>query len=396
MVKIKKPYPSKLDWYSEPNLGSYFDHREINAVMKCLKNSNKWHQGFNPYPVEIYKFEKEFEKKFDVRNAISVCNNGLGFDLLLSIINIKPGDEIITPALNFKAWQMSIIKRNIKTKFCDVELETLNLCKEDLLKKINNKTKVICPVYLGGHSCDCDEIQEIANYYSKKYKKKIFVIYDAARGLGIKYKNKHIASLGDFVVFSFNGAKILTTMGEGGIISTNNDKYASLIRSATTYGGEESWGLNYRISRVQAAFGLEQLKSKFYNLQKLRYKIGVKRNKFFSKFNLIQCPIIRDYSNHNFYLYNLILKPPFNKILRDRLIKIILKKYKINLSYPKNITERWKILKKKYGVQNLKNTNMVTSNSINLMLHPMITSKQEKFLLDIFVHEYKQIINNCL
>ena len=165
MVKIKKPYPSKLDWYSEPNLGSYFDHREINAVMKCLKNSNKWHQGFNPYPVEIYKFEKEFEKKFDVRNANSVCNNGLGFDLLLSILNIKPGDEIITPALNFKAWQMSIIKRNIKTKFCDVELETLNLCKEDLLKKINNKTKVICPVYLGGHSCDCDEIQEIANEF---------------------------------------------------------------------------------------------------------------------------------------------------------------------------------------------------------------------------------------
>ena len=94
MQKIKKPNPSNVNWYAEPNLGSYFDNNEIKAVLKCLKNSNKWYQGFNPTPVEIDKFEREFENKFSVKNAISICNNGLGFDLLLDIFRWESTDEI--------------------------------------------------------------------------------------------------------------------------------------------------------------------------------------------------------------------------------------------------------------------------------------------------------------
>lgn len=396
MVKIKKPYPSKLNWYAEPNLGSYFDQKEINDVLKCLKSSNKWHQGFNPNPKEINQFENNFKKKFKVKNAISLCNNGLAFDLLLDILKIDKQHEVIAPALNFKAWQMSLLKRKITTKFCDINPDTFNICVNDLKKKITSKTRMICPVYLTGHSCEIDSIQRIARNYSNKYGHKIYVVYDGARALGIKYKKKHIASFGDFSIFSFNGAKLITTLGEGGIIATNSSKYVKKIRDATTYGGENNWGLNYRISKIQAIFGSSQIKTKFDMLHNKRYKIGISRNKFFSKFKDLKTPKIKKYSNHNFYLYTIILEKPWTKKLRNLLIKRIYDNYKIHLTYPRSITDRWKIIKKAYGKQNLKNTNFVTSNSVNLMIHPMLNLKQETFLRNAFINEYKYILKNYL
>ena len=105
-ISAGKPYPSKINWYAEPNLGSFFGKREIDSVINSLKKSNHWSIGFGPNAKEVDDFEKDFSKKFKVKHSVAVSNNGVGFDMLLSILNLKKSEEVIVPAINFKAWQM--------------------------------------------------------------------------------------------------------------------------------------------------------------------------------------------------------------------------------------------------------------------------------------------------
>ena len=97
-----KPEP-KIKWFGEPNLGSFYDKKEIDAVVKVLKESKHWSVGFGPNPIEVKKFENAFAKYCGTKYAIAVSNNGDGFDMVLNTLNLKPSDEIIAPALNFKA-----------------------------------------------------------------------------------------------------------------------------------------------------------------------------------------------------------------------------------------------------------------------------------------------------
>ena len=130
--------------------------------------------------------------------------------MVLNSLNLKPNDEIIAPALNFKAWHMVLLRYNCKCGFVDIDPKTLNVDLIDLERKITKKTKAILPVHLTGLSCDMDSIDELAKNYSNKNKNKIYVIYDAARAAGGNYKNKKIGSGGYCEIFSFHTAKPMT------------------------------------------------------------------------------------------------------------------------------------------------------------------------------------------
>ena len=389
ILKKGKPQP-KVKWFGEPNLGSFYDKNEINAVLKVLKNSKDWSIGFGPNPLEVKKFENDFARYCGTKYAVAVSNNGDGFDMVLNTLNLKANDEVIAPALNFKAWHMVLSRYKCKCIFADIDPKTLNIDINDLEKKITKKTKVIIPVHLTGLSCDIDTIDELAKIYTKKNKNKIYVIYDSARAAGGNYKNRKIGIGGYCEIFSFHTAKLMTTMGEGGMITTNDRNLADKLYQMRSYGGEESWGMNYRMSKVQAVFGIQQLKKldKLNNLRIINAKRRDNNLRFYEDFVI---PEDTQYSNNIYYMYPLMLSSKYTEPQRNKLIHILETKFGIVCSVPKFINERWKYIGKKFGIPKLINTKFVTDRILCPIMHSKINEDQENYISSALIVSVRKI-----
>ena len=134
-------FPDALDRLSSAIKAPLFNadmvEKEINAVIRVLERSRHWSIGFGPNPIEVKKFESDFAKYCGVKHAIAVSNNGDGFDMVLNSLNLKPNDEIIAPALNFKAWHMVLLRHKCKCVFVDIDPKI----KIDDIKPIDDNAK---------------------------------------------------------------------------------------------------------------------------------------------------------------------------------------------------------------------------------------------------------------
>lgn len=241
----------------------------------------------------VRQFEKSLSKKFKINYCQCVSSGTAAIKVALKALNIKPGDEVITQAFNFIATIEAILDVGAKPIIANID-ETLNMCPKDLEKKISKKTKAIIPVHMLGFSADLKNILKIAN------KKNIWVIEDNCEAVGSKYKNKFLGTFGDVGIFSFDFGKNITT-GEGGCIITNNKKLYINCKEYHDHGhqlnpkfprGNDTVkipGFNYRMTEMQGAVGLAQLKKINFiiNENKKRYKILEK--KLESKFTIRKC-----------------------------------------------------------------------------------------------------------
>lgn len=180
----------------------------------------------------VREFEEKFAKLIGTKEAVAVSSGTDALTLALSVLydyGAERGDEIIVPALSFVATGNAVINAGFIPRFVDIEIETLNINSDKIEEVINRKTRAIISVHLMGKPCDMDRINNIA----KKYR--LFVIEDAAEAHGAEYKGKKIGSLGDMAAYSLYLAHIISTV-EGGIITTNNSKFADILRSLRSHG----------------------------------------------------------------------------------------------------------------------------------------------------------------
>ena len=182
------------------------------------------------------KYVREFEERFadllGVKEAVAVSSGTDADALALAVLHdygAKPGDEVIVPALSFVATGNAVLHAGFKPAFVDIEPETLNIDIKQIKNAITEKTRAIMPVHLMGKPADMDAIHIIAR------KSKLYVIEDAAEAHGALYKGKPAGSLGDLGAFSLYLAHIIST-GEGGIVTTNNEQYAEILRSLRSHG----------------------------------------------------------------------------------------------------------------------------------------------------------------
>jgi len=192
--------------------------------------------------------------------AISVSNGTVGLFCALSALNIGVGDEVIVPNLTFIATSNSVIWTGAKPVFCEVRKDTLCIDEDRIEDLISHRTKAIMTVNLYGNSPDMDRIKKI----SKKYNLKI--IEDAAQGVGVHYKKKHVGTIGDIGVLSYYGNKTITT-GEGGMILTNDKNLARICYRLKNHGRDKKGtfvhqhiGFNFSFTDIQAAIGISQMK----------------------------------------------------------------------------------------------------------------------------------------
>ncbi len=202
---------------------------------------------------EVENMEKEFCEYLNCKHAIGVSSGTDALLLALMAIDIQPGDEVIVPTYSFFATAGVVSRLNAIPVFTDVDPVTFNIDPEDVKKKITSKTKAIIPVHLYGQSADMDPIMKIAK------EKNIKVIEDAAQAIGTEYKDgKCVGTISDIGCFSFFPSKNLGGYGDGGLVTTNDDNLAYMVRIKRVHGGEQKYyhkviGGNFRIDALQAA-----------------------------------------------------------------------------------------------------------------------------------------------
>ena len=276
-----------------------FSQEEISKVSEVLLSNkvNYWTGN------EGKKFEEEFADFVGSTYAVAVSNGTVALDLALLAFDLKEGDEVIVTPRTFIASVSSIINAGAIPVFADVDLISQNITAETIEKVITSKTRGIICVHLAGWPCDMDPIIDLARSTG------LFVIEDCAQAHGALYKGKSVGTIGDVGCWSFCQDKIMTTGGEGGMVTTNSKEIWSKIWSFKDHGKDwdaifkkthppgfrwvhESFGTNWRMTEIQAAIGRLQLK-KLPAWQKTRFRYSQQIWKAASETELLVSPNLK-------------------------------------------------------------------------------------------------------
>ena len=374
-----KPKPHVL-WYGEPNLGGWFTEAEVNAVVETLRESMDWTVGFGPNPKVIEEFEKAFAQYCGAKYAIATNSGGTGIDMAMMCLDLKPGDEVICPAINYKSAHLAILKQGGKVVFCDIDPKTLNLDPADVEQRITPKTRAIFPVHMNGFPVPLDELLDIAERHSHPKYGPLKVISDAARCCGGTYKGEKIGSKGWMTIFSFQSQKLMTTLGEGGMITTNDATLNKRLRDLRQFGGENEWGSNYKMTKVQASVGLVQL-SRLDEMNSRRRGAAHRRSKLLDGVPELILPTENSDSEHLYYVYSILVPPQWAGAKRDKIISIMKEKFGIicSISNPP-VYERWPYIAKHCDSSKLPVSEDIGKRLLCPPLHPLLNEEQELYI----------------
>lgn len=287
-----------------PIASPVISEEEIEAVKEVL-NSRMLSQG-----PKVEKFEEEFAEYIGVEYAIATNSGTSALHTALASSEIGKGDEVITTTFSFVSTASCILMQGAKPVFCDIDEKTYNINPDEIEKRISDKTKAIIVVHLYGLPCDISRVTKICEDHD------LTLIEDACQAHGVEYEGKKVGSF-SVGCFSFYPTKNVTT-GEGGMITTNNDKVAKMARMIRDHGQKERYlhamlGYNYRMTDISAAIGLAQLK-KLDRFNEQRIKNAKYYNRKLDN-ESIQKPFVAEYTKHGFYQYTIRVKE------RDRFLK---------------------------------------------------------------------------
>jgi len=292
---------------AEPEIGD----EELQNVMEAVKSG--WVSSKGPF---IEEFEKGFSSYIGVKHAVATSNGTTALHLSLVALGIGRGDKVLVPSLTFIAPANAVTYTGAEPIFVDSHPEYWCMDPSKIEEKIDGQTKAIMVVHLYGHPCDMDEIIRIAENHGLQ------VIEDCAEAHGAEYKGRKVGSFGLITCFSFYGNKIITT-GEGGMCLTNNEELANKMRILRDHGMNPSkryWhdiiGFNYRMTNLQAALGVAQLKKIDLLIDKKR-RIAIEYKKLLQNLPAVTPAPEMSWAKSVYWLYSVLVKGA----LRDKIIK---------------------------------------------------------------------------
>ncbi|MBZ0169001.1 spore coat protein [Candidatus Methylomirabilis lanthanidiphila] len=289
-----------------PSIGE----EEIAEVVETLRS------GWLTTGPKVRRFEEMFAAYVGARHAIAVNSGTAALHLALEAVGIGPGDEVILPTYTFAATGEVVAYLGAHPVLTDCRPDTFNIDVTTIEPLITPKTKAIIPVHIAGQPCDMDPIMELAKARG------LHVIEDAAHALPATYKGKMVGTISDLTAFSFYATKPITT-GEGGMVTTERDDYASRIKRMSLHGlSGDAWnrysdkghwyyeildfGFKYNLTDLAAALGIQQLR-RSDDLYKRRREIARMYNEGFSGVEACVIPQEADYGTHAWHLYILQL-----------------------------------------------------------------------------------------
>lgn len=292
-----------------------FTQEEADAASSILLSNkvNYWTGN------ECREFEKEFAAWSETQYAIALANGTLALDLALKVLGVGPSDDVIVTSRTFLASASCIITAGANPIFADVDLNSQNITADSISSVLTKNTKAIIVVHLAGFPAEMDDIMSLAK------QKGIYVIEDCAQAHGAKYKNKPIGSIGHIGAWSFCQDKIMTTGGEGGMVTTNDKDLWNKMWSYKDHGKSwhsvyekshppgfkwvhDSFGTNWRMMEMQAVIGRIQLK-RMAEWTRKRTENAESIMKLCKEFDFIRVPQIPEHITHAFYKYYVFVEP---------------------------------------------------------------------------------------
>ncbi len=353
---------------------------------------------------KVLQFEESFKNLIGSEIAVAVNSCTAALSLALEILEIGPGDEVITTPITFPSTANVIVHRGAKPVFVDVEKETGNISVEEFIKAIGSKTRAIIPVHLAGRMCNIEDIASIAR------QRKIFLIEDAAHALETTLNGRHAGTFGDFGAYSFYPTKSLTT-GEGGMLITGNEAWAEKARLLRLHGiSSDAWsrfekqdfqhyetyypGHKYNLSDLQAALGIhqfDQIEKKLAQRQALWdfYNNGLKDLPGI----LLPPDSDDDQSVHARHLYSIYIEPEIAGITRDQLMKR-LRTLNIGTGIHFTALHLHKYYKEQFDYQpgDLPNAEWISSRTLSLPLTSNVSSDDVKYVIEAVKYTLQNLI----
>jgi len=237
-----------------PQIQPWIDGEELEQLKRVIDSTF----------VTEHKLTEEFEEitkeLTGSKHAISMFNGTVALYSCLKALEIGAGDEVIVPNITFIATANAVLMTGAKPVFCEIREDTFCLDVDKAEQLITEKTKAIMPVHLYGQAADMDAIIPFAQKHN------LFIVEDAAQGVGVKFNGKHTGTFGELGILSYYGNKTITT-GEGGIVLTNDDELAKRCYRLKNHGRDkkgvfvhEHLGFNFSFTEMQAAIGIAQMK----------------------------------------------------------------------------------------------------------------------------------------
>jgi len=334
----------------------------------------------------VAEFEEQFARFVGTRFAVATTSCTTALHAALTVMGIGQGDEVILPSLSFIATANSVLYCGAKPVFADIDPNTCNIDVGGIEKRITARTRAIMPVHQMGLPADLAPIKEIAERY------RLILIEDAACAVGSRYRGKLIGGHGNMACFSFHPRKIITT-GEGGMITTDDEVIANRLKRLRHHGMSvsdierhaadmviiESYtelGYNYRMTDMQAAIGIEQMKKLPFILTK-RKELAHRYDSELQNIPSIRVPVAPQYADHNYQSYWIELLDS-SPVDRNTLMTILLEK---------GIATRRGIMAihrepcyREYALADLPNTERMTDRTLLLPIYPSLREEELMFI----------------
>ena len=313
-------------------LGGWYGQEEMEAIREVIEHGSHYSVGFGGSPY-VPKFEEEFAAYVGTKYALAVNSCGTGLDLVMKIMDFEPGDEVITTPMTYIATTHAIMAAGGTLVFADIGDGTFNIDPEDVERKMTPRTRAILPVHNNGLSVDMDALLDIAQRHPHPKHGPVPVFGDAARSAGAGYKGTKVGKKGTANVFSFQTSKNMTTLGEGGMITTDEEWVARRTRRLHTFGWDAGElvepGFNYRMTGIQGAVGSVQLAK----LDRMNDKRRERAARLTELLNAaapgIQTPIEPEGYSHIHYGYTVMVPREWAGEKRDRFLDKMQQDYKV-------------------------------------------------------------------
>lgn len=355
---------------------------DIDAVVEVLRSD------YVTTGPAVTDFEKAVAEYTGAKYAVAVANGTAALHVACLAAGLKKGDEVITTPITFAASANCALYCGATPVFADIEADTYNIDPAEIEKKITERTKAIIAVHFTGQPCKMDEIHAIAKKHN------LLVIEDAAHALGADYKGKKIGSISDMTTFSFHPVKHITT-GEGGMITTNNKELYERLVLFRSHGitrneemmtkNEGGWyyeqldlGYNYRITDIQCALGISQMK-KLDRFVARRREIAARYDKAFAEIENIITPKQEEGCNNSWHLYVIQVVNKERKEVFDRLRA---NNIGVNVHYIP-------VYKHPYYQENgyrevcCKNGEQYYERAISLPMYPLLSDEEQDYVIEM-------------
>lgn len=287
------------------------DDEDVQSVVEVLKSD--W---LTTGPT-VNQFEQDLASYVGAQHAVAVNSGTSALDIAVQALDLQKGSEIITTPFTFAATSNAILYNGHIPVFADIDPSTRNIHPDEIRRRITPKTRAIIYVDYAGHPCAIDEIREIAREHD------LLLIEDACHAFGASYHGQKIGTFADMTIFSFHPVKPITT-GEGGAVVTDNPEFDAQLRLLRSHGitrnvggmfGEgASWGYdmqllgrNYRMTDIQAALGVSQLR-KIDSFIERRNELAAFYTRALSDLAWLDLPGTQEHVTHGWHLYTVLLK----------------------------------------------------------------------------------------